>query len=173
MNHTGTLENGHNLAGKRESSPPQKSTRASPQKKTTSGKLTGGNPTLIQRTTNSSTEVIVISDSPQKSSQDSSIPGPSSFASALEPTKLDSTPEETHSVATQPRSTIRPPAFLCWSPSDFLIPLAKSGYVQTSRKSPTRKSPIIVADQGSGSKISSTIDQDVQQGFEEFDAEYI
>ena len=45
----------------------------------------------------------------------------------------------------------RPPAFLCWSPSDFLIPVAKSGYVQTSRKSPTGKSPIIVAEQDSGS----------------------
>ena len=167
------MESGHILAGKRKSSPPQKSTRANPQKKTTSGKLTGGNPTLIQTTTNSSTEVIVIPDSPQKSCQDSSLPGPSSFGSALEPILLESTPEETHPVATQPTSTIRPPAFLCWSPSEFLIPLAKSGYVHTSRKSPTGKSPIIVAEQDSGSEISSTIDQNVQQALEEFDAEYI
>ena len=136
-------------------------------------KLTGGNPTLIQTTTNSSTEAIVIPDSPQKSSQDSSLPGPSSFESALEPLFLDSTPDETHHVATQPRSTIRQPAFLRWSPSDFLIPLANSWYVQTSRKSSTGKSPIIVAEQDTGSEISSTIDQDIQHALEEFDAEYI
>ena len=65
-------------------------------------------------------------------------------------------------VASQPRSTIRPPAFMCWSPSDVLIPLAKLGCVQTSRKSPTGKTPIIVAEQDSGSEISS-IDQDVPQ----------
>ena len=124
-----TLENVHILAGKRKSSPPQKSTRANPQKKLTSGKLTGGNPTLIQKTTYSSTEVIVIPDNPQISSQDSSFPGPSSFGSALDPILLDSIQEETHPVATQPRSTIRLPAFLCWSPSDFLIPLAKSVYI--------------------------------------------
>ena len=143
------------------------------EKKTTSGKLTGGNPTLIQTTTNSSTEVVVIPDSPQKSSHDSSLPGPSSFGSALELILLDSTPEETHSVAIQPRSTIRRPAFLCWSPSDFLIPLAKSGFVQTSRKFPTGKSPIIVAEQDSGSEISSILDQDLQQALEELDADYI
>ena len=65
-NHTVTLENRHILARKRKSSPPQKSTRTNPQKTTTSGKLTGGNPTLIQTTTNSSTEVFVIPDSPSE-----------------------------------------------------------------------------------------------------------
>ena len=87
---------------KRKSSPPQKSTRANPQKKTTSGKLTGGNPTLIEMTTNSSTEVIVIPDSPQKSSQDSSLPGPSSIGSALDPILLENTPEETHLLPASP-----------------------------------------------------------------------
>ena len=35
------------------------------------------------------------------------------LGSTLEPKVLDSTPEETHPVATQPRFTFRPPAFLC------------------------------------------------------------
>ena len=148
------LQNGHILA--------QKSSRANPQKKTTSGNLTGGNSTLRQTITNSSAEVIVIPDSPEKLSQDSSLPGPPSFGSALEPRVLDSTPEETHPVATQPTSTIRPPAFLCWLPSDFLVPLAESGYVETSRTSFTEKSPIIVAEHDSGSEISWTIYQHVQ-----------
>ena len=52
--HTVTLEIEHILAGKRTSLPPQKSTRANPQKKTTSRKMTGGYPTLIQTTTISS-----------------------------------------------------------------------------------------------------------------------
>ena len=135
--HTVTLENGHILAGKKKPSPPKKSTRANHQKKTTSGNFTGGNPIPTQTTTISSTEAIVFSDSPQKLSQDSSLNGPSSFGSAIEPKVLDdSTPEEVPSVAIQSQSTIRPPAFLFWSPSDFLIPLAKTGYVQTSRKSP-------------------------------------
>ena len=167
------MENGHILAGKRKSSPFQKSTRSNPQKRTTSGNLTGGNATLIQTTTKLSTEVIVIPDSPQKLSQDNSLPVPSSSGSALDPILLDSTPKETHHVVTQPRSTIRPPAFLCWSPSDFLISLGKLGYVQTSLKSPTVKSPIIVAEQDSGSEKSSKIDQDVQQASEEFDDKYI
>ena len=51
-NHTVTLENGDILAGKRKSSPPQKSSRANAQNKTTSGKLNGGNPFLIQINTN-------------------------------------------------------------------------------------------------------------------------
>ena len=169
LDHLVTLEKGHILAGKMKSSPPKNSTRANPQKKTTSGNLTGGNPTRTQTITKSLTEVIVIPDFPQKSSDDSSLPGPSSFGSTLEPIVLD-TPEERHPVATQPRSTFRPPALLCWSPSDFLIPLPNSGDVQTSRKSPTEKSPIIVAEQDSGSEISSTIDQDVQQEIEKFDA---
>ena len=145
--------------------------QSQPSEKNTSGKLTGGNPTLIQTTTNSSTEVIVIPEIPQKSSQDSSLPEPSSSGSALEPILLDSTPEETHPVATQPRSTIRPPTFLCWSPSGFLIPLAKLGYVQISRKSSIGNSPIKVAEQDSGSEILSTINQGVQQALEEFDAD--
>ena len=168
-----TLQKGHILAGKSKPSPPQKSSRANPQNKTTSANFTGGNPTLIQTITNSSTGVIVVPDCPQKLSKDSSLPGPPSFGSALEPIVLDSTSEETHPVATQPTSTVRPPAFLCWSPSDFLVPLAKLGYVQTSRISPTGKSPIIVAEHGSGSEISSTIDQAVQHVLEEFDSDYI
>ena len=137
--HTVTLENEHVLAGKKKSLSAKKSTRANPQKKKTSGNMTGGNPTLTQKTTNLSTEVIVTPDSPQKSSPDSSLTGPSSFGSAsepivatqsrstirlrrivgssfgsaYEPMLLDSTLEETPPVATQPRSKIRPPAFLC------------------------------------------------------------
>ena len=145
-NRTVTLEKGYILDAKRKSSLLQKSTRANPQKKTTSGNLTGGNPTLIQTTTNSSTESIVIPDSPQKYSQDSSFPGHSIFGSALEPKVLDSTPEETHPLATQLRSTVVPPAFFCWSPSHFFNPKVKSGYVQTSRKSPNGKLFIIVAE---------------------------
>ena len=167
------VKNGKNLAAKRKSLPPDNSTGANRQKKTTSGNLTGGNPTLKQTTTNSSTEVIVIPDSPHKSSQDSSLLGPSSLRFASEPIVLDSTPEETHPVVTQPRSKIRPPALLCRSLSAFLITLAKVGYVQTSRKSLTEISPIIVAEQGSGSELLSTIDQDVQQALEDIDAEYI
>ena len=59
-------------AGKRKSSPPKKSTRANPQKKTTSANLTCGNATATQTTEKSSTEVIVIPDSPQKMSSSSS-----------------------------------------------------------------------------------------------------
>ena len=54
------------LAGKGKTSPPKKSTRANHQKNTTSGNSTCGNPTSTQTSTNSSTEVIVIPDSPQK-----------------------------------------------------------------------------------------------------------
>ena len=69
-------------------------------------------------------------------------------------------------VATQPWSTI-------YQLSCAGHLLAKSGYFQTSRKSPNGRSPIIVAEQVSGSEKSSTIDQDVQQALQEFDAEYI
>ena len=56
------------LAGKSKSSPPKKSTSAYPQKKTTCGNSTCGNPTSTQTNTNPLTEVSVIPKSPQKSS---------------------------------------------------------------------------------------------------------
>ena len=101
---------------------------------------------------------------------------------------------ETHGHEPSPVSS---PAFLRLSLSDFLTPLAKAphrqllvaeitltwssnstptGYVQKSNLTPsswkslTGKYSNVVEEQDSGSKISSTIDQDVRQYLDEFDA---
>ena len=85
--------------------------------------------------------------------------------------------------------------FVCGSPSDFLTPLTKppkknagrrnnaskstptvnaqtTYLTPTSWKSPTGKFPNIASEQDSVSDISSTIEQDLRQSLDEFDAEY-